>query len=223
MATPVKIISMAVSALAILWSQGCVIHTEPPIPGSGVLALQDRETKEFDEIEINCQAKVIVTIGEQPSVVVQTDDNLIDLIETRVSRDTLRIDCDRNISPINAVTITITTPSLTDLEIRGSADVDIQGISERSFDLTISGSGDVVAVGTVSKLEASIRGSGSMQLEGLIAQDVEVSITGSGDAFVHAEDELDARITGSGDIIFTGNPKRLERHITGSGEIQPKE
>lgn len=221
MATPVKIVALAISALAFL-SAGCVISTSPPIPGSGKLALQDRETKDFDEIDIRVPAKVVVTIGSPISVLVQTDDNLIDLIETRVSGDTLRIDCDHNISTVNDLIVTITVPSLEELDIRGSGDVEVDGLSESKFDAEIHGSGDIRVSGVANRVDASISGSGSLEFAELIAQRVEISISGSGDAEVHAEKDLEVRIRGAGDVVYTGDPD-VDRSISGSGSIRRKE
>ncbi|MDA7979066.1 MAG: DUF2807 domain-containing protein [Pirellulales bacterium] len=218
MANPAKLIATLI--LALVAAAGCTVSTSSPIPGSGVLALQERELKEFDEIEIRCSATVVVKIGELQSVLVQTDDNLIDLVETRVSRDTLRIDCDENLAPVNDVTVTITVARLKDLTIRGSAEVTVTELFEPEFDLEIRGSGHVAIEGIAHQVEAKISGSGSLDLVKLIAQDVELSITGRGDAHVYAEEELDVRITGTGDVVYSGNPAHIERRITGSGNIR---
>ncbi len=217
-----KMIAATISAIMLLSSAGCIISSSPPIPGSGVLALQERPVREFDEIDVRCQAKVLVSIGDETSILVQTDDNLIDFVTTRFAGDELRIDTDKNLAPVNDLIITITVPSLTDLTVRGSGDVEVQGLQESEFDLSIKGSGDVIMQGIAKRVDASITGSGSINLENLIARDVEISITGSGDAVVHAEDELDVRITGSGDVSYAGGA-RVERHITGSGSVQKRD
>ena len=48
------------------------------------------------------------------------------------------------------------------------------------------------------------------------------TITGSGDAAVRATEELDASVTGSGDVHYSGNPPQVRKNVTGSGDISPR-
>ena len=81
-----------------------------------------------------------------------------------------------------------------------------------------------VAVLTVllssNKLEASVTGSGDFYGFDLEVNDTDVSVTGSGDAKVVCNVNLKARVTGSGDIMYKGNPKTEDTKVAGSGSIK---
>jgi hypothetical protein len=47
-----------------------------------------------------------------------------------------------------------------------------------------------------------------------------VAVYGSGDVYVKANDRLSAKITGSGDVTYYGNPKDVNRRIYGSGSLR---
>jgi hypothetical protein len=52
---------------------------------------------------------------------------------------------------------------------------------------------------------------------------VQISITGAGSAQVNAADTLRVAITGAGDVTYFGNPKTVEKHISGAGSIRHKD
>ena len=46
-----------------------------------------------------------------------------------------------------------------------------------------------------------------------------VRVAGSGDADVNVTNKLDASVSGSGDVRYTGNPKSISSSKSGSGDI----
>jgi hypothetical protein len=58
-----------------------------------------------------------------------------------------------------------------------------------------------------------------VQLTRLAADDVRAVVGGSGSIFVTATRTLDASVTGSGAILYTGDPENVARSVTGSGAI----
>lgn len=188
--------------------------------GSGEIASEEREVDEFDRIKIDGSTDVFVTIGEEQSVKVTTDDNLLDNIETRVrGRHTLLISSHGNIRSRRGVRVDITVPKLTSVRISGSGDADIEGLRGESFEIEISGSGDVVVEGEVDEVEITIDGSGDVDARHLKAKDAYVKIAGSGDVDVFAAESFDGNVYGSGDISFWGRPEHVSRHVSGSGDI----
>ena len=68
------------------------------IKGSGDAVTEERDVGSFKRIESSGSADIFVTIGDELSVKVTLDDNLIDLIETKVRGKTLKIDSRENYS-----------------------------------------------------------------------------------------------------------------------------
>ncbi len=199
---------------------GCVQMEQPRIVGSGVVKSEARQVEAFDKVTIDGSADVTITAGGPFQVSVETDDNVLPVIETKVRGDTLVISSSQSYSTKRKVQVTISVPELNGISIRGSGDVGIKGIKSEAFSASIAGSGDVTAAGAAQHLDASIRGSGDLNLADLQAQSATVSIAGSGDVTVNASDELSVSIAGSGDVRYKGAPQKLNKSIAGSGSVR---
>lgn len=207
--------------LAASISLGCVRINQNRIQGSGVAKTEDRAVEQFDKVTVEGAADVRITVGPQTQLSVQTDDNILPLIETKVKGDTLVISSTQSYSTRLGVKVTISVPQLAGISIRGSGDVDVSGINGETFSASISGAGDVTASGTVGKVDASIRGSGDLKLGELQAKSASISIAGSGDVTVNAAEELSVSIAGSGDVKYKGSPSKVSKSIAGSGSVRP--
>lgn len=193
------------------------------VKGSGKVVEETRNLAPFSKIESQGSTDVVVTIGSPSRVVVKADDNILPLITTSVTGDSLLIGSRGNYSTGANIQVLVTVPSLTSLELAGSGTLAVSGLQEQTFRVGLSGSGDITAAGTASEVNVSIAGSGDVHLFGLIAQNGQVSVTGSGDIEVHAVQSLNASVMGSGDILYEGNPAKLERTVVGSGEISARQ
>ena len=73
---------------------------------------------------------------------------------------------------------------------------------------------------TLKILYIDINGSGNINTRDVDADDVYTDISGSGDISVTALNMLDARISGSGDIDYWGNPPTVKLDVSGSGRVR---
>jgi hypothetical protein len=207
--------------------------------GSGKIVKQQRELPHFTALADSTSGDVEIHLGASESVTVETDDNLLPLIETVVENGTLRIRPAKraSIRP-HKLKIVVQARSLDHLSLAGSGNMDASGLrAERlqvnvggsgnlnlsnlqaeSLTVALGGSGNLVGSGNVERLDASIGGSGHIKLGQLDAREAAVSIGGSGQATVWARRTLSASVAGSGDISYYGDPQ-LSRSIAGSGSV----
>jgi hypothetical protein len=115
--------------------------------------------------------------------------------------------------------ITVTAPSVTRFDVRGSPDLTITGYDQPSLAVDVSGSGSVKATGRTDALMVDVNGSGEAELGGLTAKTAKVDVSGSGEADINAADLVEVDISGSGDVNLTQRPARLTQQISGSGEV----
>lgn len=108
-----------------------------------------------------------------------------------------------------------------DLGISGSGSARLDGLDTQEVRGEISGSGDLEATGKTDRVNISVPGSGDVRFDRLVARDAHVDISGSGDVRVWAVDSLSAGISGSGEVRYGGNPPRVSKDVSGSGEIKP--
>jgi hypothetical protein len=191
------------------------------IHGSGVSKTETRAVGSFSKIDLAGSPGVEVTVGSDTSVAVTTDDNILPTIETTVEGDTLHINSKQSYNTSLGVKVNVKVPSLNGVSISGSGDIHVMGLQTGDMDASVTGSGDVTLSGAVDRLRAHIVGSGDLQAGELAAKNVRVTVTGSGDAAVRATEELNASVTGSGDVRYSGHPAQVKKSITGSGNIRP--
>jgi hypothetical protein len=192
------------------------------VHGSGISKTETRNVASFSKIELSGSPDVEVTVGPAVSVSVTGDDNVLPLIETTVSGDTLSIDSKSSYSTSLGVKVKITAPTIEGVSVSGSGDIRVTGLKGDAMDTGITGSGNVDLSGAVERLKAHITGSGDLRAGDLAAKNVHVTVTGSGDATVRATEELEGSVTGSGDIHYTGNPPQVRKNVVGSGDISPQ-
>jgi hypothetical protein len=227
--------SMLFAAAVLAVVPACVIHVDsdgdwhssvwsddggPVLHGSGVRTTQARETSEFNAIVVRGFADVHARIGAERRVSVTTDDNLIDKVRTEVRDGALVVDLERGSYEFRSgVVVEVTVPELERLEISGSGDASLDGLACHGLKLSVSGSGNVTANGTVDALTADVSGSGDIDASRVVARAATVSISGSGDIEVQASETLDANISGSGDVRYRGSAA-VRSHVSGSGEVE---
>lgn len=107
-------------------------------------------------------------------------------------------------------------------DVSGSGKVYVSASIKDYADFGVAGSGKIQAQGTVRKVKASISGSGRISAADLAAESCEVRISGSGDMEINVKEELDASISGSGNVTYSGDPKRVNSHASGSGHIRKR-
>jgi hypothetical protein len=189
--------------------------------GSGTPAHEERELPTITRLKLDGSADVEVRIGTEQRVVVFADDNLLDRVTTEVFDGELVVGMrSGSYSTRSQIRIELETTSLEAIEIRGSGDVSAEGLDAPKLEISVSGSGDVRAQGRVERLSASISGSGDLELGELSTRRARVSISGSGDVNVNVEESLDAKIAGTGDIHYSGDPHELIKSVTGSGDVE---
>lgn len=209
---------------------------------SGPIKTVERKLGAFDELKVSGSFNVTILKGEQAGVKISAASNIVELIETEVSRGKLKLDLKKGCyKDTGRIEVVLTTTGLNDVSLAGSGDVAFKDeIAGKSLDLNIAGSGDLVGKIAVAELEVSIAGSGSIKLDGRADQvdlsimgsgDVDltqvasltadVSIKGSGDATVTATKSFEGNIMGSGNITLIGSPPLEELTKLGSGTFKP--
>lgn len=190
---------------------------------------ENRKVSDFTGIELSVAANVYLTQADLYKVEIEADASILRQIETTVDGGKLRIKyVDRWYSNFSnkKVNIYISMPRVNELSIAGSGDIVAQNpLVTDKLSIHVSGSGDVIIDMLSAKtVEVSINGSGDIKLAGPnVVERAEVAISGSGD--VKAENlqcrTVSARISGSGDVRIWAIDD-LEARVSGSGDIYYK-
>jgi len=189
------------------------------IKGSGNIINENRKLTGYHTVDIVGSMNVDITSGESFSCNVKGDDNLVPLVKTTITNNTLKIYIEGSYSTTSPLIVYLNMPVLENAKVIGSGDMTISDVTKDKVVLIVSGSGDITARGSVGILEAVVSGSGDLSLQNLKAEHINVTINGSGDAEVWANQSISAKVNGSGDIVYKGNPTEVDTKVNGSGDI----
>ncbi len=214
-------------------------NTYEVIDGSGIVQTEYRRTSYFNRLELYFPAEVIIRQGVAKDIEIVAESNLINLVISRVSGNTLILDDNGRLRGINNVKIYIQVPDINAIFVSGSGRVISDNkIYSKNVSLRLSGSGLIdLALDVNNNLEADLSGSGLIFLEGDTYKGIydisgsgkiesfdmhtdisDIAITGSGRCETTAFNNLDVNISGSGSVWYRGNP-RISKYISGSGKI----
>jgi hypothetical protein len=185
-----------------------------------VSAREARDVPAFTSVELAGANNVVVRVGEAQSVVVEADDNLLDRVTTEVHSGELVIaNTPGSFTTRSPMSVEVTVPTLDALSLSGSGNIVVSGVEAESLSVSLPGSGTLTGRGTATRLHVAVHGSGNVQLTELVANDVLADVGGSGSIFITVRGSLHASVSGSGAILYAGNPQHVTRSITGSGVI----
>jgi hypothetical protein len=192
--------------------------------GSGKIISESRDASGFTGIALESTGDITITQGATESLSIETDDNLLPLLTSKVENGVLILGTQDNtyLEPSKGIRYTITVKSLENLEISGSGDIQASDLTLDALAIDISGSGDIKLSGTVNTQSIEISGSGNYNGCTLQSEGSSVSISGSGDIRVAATDTLSIDISGSGNVMYVGSPE-VSQEISGAGETEQVE
>jgi len=199
---------------------------------STVSFAQTKETRDvntFREISYRVSGKLYLRQGSPQKVTIEGDDDAVREVETYLKGDRLIIenrDNDRWFSwtndSRNRVNIYITVENIDGIYISGSGDLLAEGtIQSDNLDLRVSGSGSMeLQVDVNGDLEANVSGSGDLRVKGK-CRDLESRISGSGKVYIANAIEGTARfsMSGSGKVLAAGRANLVKASISGSGKL----
>ncbi len=216
------LVGLLLAAIVIALLVVRILHSSssPAGTGSGVAATQSRSLPPFTGVDLAGANNVTVRVGTRQSVIVHADRNLLGRVTTRVQAGSLVIGTIPG--PLNAKSpmfVAVSLPSIDRLALPGDGNISVTGINSRSLTLALPGSGTVTATGITTRLHVTISGTGTALLSGLLARDAQAALSGDGSIILTATHRVDASVSGSGTIVYGGNPPLVTKAVTGSGTI----
>jgi len=211
------------------------------IKGSGNVVTEDRDVSGFDSVALLGFGRVIITQGDEESLTVETDDNLMQYIETQVRGGTLELgftDDDILLRPSKSIIFRLSVIDLTvlassgagkfeieklatdrlEVTLSGAGDIKIDSLTATDLVVTVSGAGNVELAGEVETQEVDLNGLGNYNAPDLESQEATVHISGAGGTDIWVHDTLDVTISGAGGVEYYGSP-HVTQDISGVGSV----
>jgi hypothetical protein len=192
------------------------------IKGKGPVVSETLEMSEVSGIILEIPATVYLTQGNEQSISIDAQQNILDNIERYNKSGALKLKFDRDVADCKPIKVYLTINSLDKIDVSGSGDVfsDTKFISAGYLSINVSGSGKVQIDADADEVDMNISGSGEIKLKS-ICNKLDGNISGSGD--IYLEDGLanyaDLKISGSGDIFAFNFPvEECYINTAGSGD-----
>lgn len=240
MTTLTKIIALAVLSLLML-SCNFDVNFGPGVTGNRNVITKNRTLEgDFKTIEVSRGLDVYLTQSDNESITVEADENLHEIIVTTVEEGVLKIYADENIASSESQKVMVNFKHIS--KITSTSGSDVYGtnvITEDELELkTTSGSdmelevnantitckatsgSDLKISGKTKKLNAEATSGSDIKAGDLIALSSKVKATSGADITVNTSEELIAKATSGGDIKYYGNPEKVEKNDSASGNIK---
>lgn len=236
-------ISACSGELVVTGAPGGMDDTRTKVNGSGRVVEESRPVTDFTGIALYTEGQVTIIQGDAETLTIETDDNLVEYLETTVINGVLDIrlqeNTDVDLEPTNGIKFDITVVALdavdlygagsfeigdiaTDrlsLNVSGAGLIEIGNLEAGELDVVLTGVGSVVLAGQVGREHLILAGTGNIDTSAMSAEQATVELSGIGDIAVWPIDHLDATIGGMGDVHYYGSPS-VTQSVTGLGTVR---
>jgi hypothetical protein len=212
------------------------------IRGSGVVETEQRDVSGYSKVELSGIGRLVIEVGENESLTIEAEDNLMEYIETDVRGSTLQIGIQERISinPSKPIIYYLTVRQLEAINVSGAGSVEAPDLEADRFSVDISGAGGVkidrlvaarldvnisglgdmtINGGQVDQQDVNISGSGNHETRDMESAEADISLSGLGNATVWVTEYLKVGISGAGSVRYAGNPT-VDSNVSGLGSLR---
>jgi hypothetical protein len=211
------------------------------VDGNREVVIADRNISEdFKTIKVSQGLDLYITQSNSVSLSVEADENLHDLIMTKVENDVLRIYTTENIrraaskkimlniSDISAINATsgsdvysTNTIEVDELELSTTSGADMElTVNTRKLVCNSTSGSDINLSGKTQILNASATSGSDIDATSLSSEISDVKATSGADISVNTSKELTAKATSGGDIRYSGDPEKVNKSDTSAGSVR---
>lgn len=212
------------------------------LKGSGNIIQEERQLPLINKISVSDNFDIDVTIEEKQiasgtptQLVINSDDNLLPLIETEVKENTLfvRFKNEGNKDPLLPLSfkntlihtkknpsIHITLSSLNEILLRGSSKIHVKNLNEKHLSLITHGSSSSKISGNVGQLTTKMSGSSELDARELICEQIEFKASGSTRSTLNVRNSLNGHASGAAKIVCYGKPSSQKVELNGASELK---
>ncbi|MBJ2124075.1 head GIN domain-containing protein [Flavobacterium sp. IB48] len=233
--------SILLLALAIFFTNSTV-NAQNKVQGNGKIVTETRSTGDYDGIKVAGSFDVDLVSGKEGKITIKGEENLLAVIKVEVEDNSLKIYVEKGTqirTSSGKIQVTVPFEKISELSLAGSGDIQSKDVIKNdkfsiklsgsgnftlpvdtnNLELNVSGSGNVRLKGTATNFSAKLSGSGDINAADLKSKVVEANVSGSGNSKVACDESLTARVSGSGNIRYVGNPEKKDTKVSGSGTI----
>jgi len=214
----------------------------PSVKGNGNVTEEVRQVAEFDQIHVSRGMNVYVSQGSPAKVVVIADNNLHEVIETKVEGGVLKVYVNENIRWAKEKKVMVTVEKLSGLETSSGSNVwsqnqitsenlEMKATSGANITLDVNAkylkagcsSGANIKISGLAK-EADLETSSGANLKGeeLKAENCKMRASSGGNVSSTVNGRLEAHASSGGNVVYYGEPTETDVNTSSGGNIHKK-
>ena len=198
---------------------GTGISGDNCLQGQGEVVSVTRDASGFNVIESNIVGNIVLRQGLQYELRLEAQPNILELINTRVVNERLLLSLDECFNSAQGITLYITLPELTEINLFGVGNVTMENDFEvDQLDVSLTGVGNIALRGLANEINLVTTGVGEIRAFNMPTDICTVTITGEGNIEVFVQDSLEVNIEGVGTVYYKGNPT-ITIQSGGSGSV----
>jgi len=214
----------------------------PSVKGNGNVTEEIRQVGVFDQIHVSRGMNVYVSQGSPAKVVVIADNNLHEVIETKVEGGVLKVYVNENIRWAKEKKVLVTIEKLSGLETSSGSNVWSQNqIMSENFEMKATSGAYITMDVNAKYLKAECSSGANIKLSGLAkeaelgtssganlkgeelkAENCKMKASSGGNVSSTVNGKLDAHASSGGNVVYYGEPTETDVNTSSGGNIHKK-
>ncbi len=161
-----------------------VSYAQAQITGNGNIVKKERDVQPFTAIVTSNGWDLVLTQGSTYSMIIETDENLVDKVKTEVKNGTLYIYSDARIMKSHRRMVHLTFKELNSIKASGGSDVFAETTiaTAGKFELNLSGGSDLNKINLkADALTGSFSGGSDAKISFVSVQNIKLDASGGSD------------------------------------------
>jgi hypothetical protein len=214
----------------------------PSVKGNGHVTEEVRQVGVFDQIHVSRGMNVYVTQGSPAKVVVIADNNLHEVIETKVEGGILKVFVNENVRWAKEKKVMVTVEKLSGLETSSGSNTWSQNqIMSENLEIKASSGANITMDVNAKYLKAGCSSGANIKLSGLAKEadlgtssganligeelktdNCKMKASSGGNVSSIVNEKLEAKASSGGNVVYYGEPKETDVDTSSGGNVHKK-
>lgn len=214
----------------------------PSVKGNGNVTEETRQVGEFDQIQVSRGMNVYVTQGSPAKVVVIADNNLHEIIETKVEGGILKVYVNENVRWAKEKKVMVTVEKLSgvktssgsnawsqnqimseNLELKASSGANLtMDVNAKYLKADCSSGANIKLSGLAKEADFETSSGANLKGEELKAENCKMRASSGGNVSSTVNGRLEAHASSGGNVVYYGEPTETDVNTSSGGNIHKK-
>jgi len=211
----------------------------PSVKGNGNVVEEKRNIRDFDEINVSRGMNVYISQGDKTEVMVRTDENLLDVVETRMEGNVLKVTSNAGIRKATALKVFVTLPEITGIKSVAGSNVFSETVLESdNLELSCSAGSNIKLELNAGDVQASASAGSNIKLSGLAREfkgkassganikaeelktsNCDVRSSSGANIWISVKNSLVAQVNSGGNVFYYGEPENTDIRKSSGGNV----